>query len=48
MIKGRGFFTKDTYTSNDVIPIIGEIVDNNYEHVKIYTNEQVEDEQEEE
>lgn len=39
MIKGRGFFTKETYTSNDVIPIIGEIVDNNFDHVKIYTNE---------
>lgn len=47
MIKGRGYFTKDTYTSEEVIPIIKEVCENNYEHVKIYTNE-VEDEEEDE
>lgn len=39
MIKGRGYFTQDTYTSEEVVPIIREVCDNNFEHVTIYTNE---------
>jgi hypothetical protein len=48
MIKGRGFFTKETYTSDEVIPIIREVCDNNYSNVKIFTKETFDEEIEEE
>ncbi|KRX06892.1 hypothetical protein PPERSA_11537 [Pseudocohnilembus persalinus] len=45
ILRGRGYFTKKTYTSEDVIPIIQEVMDNNFENVKIYTQDQAVEEE---
>lgn len=37
VIKGRGYFTKKTFTSQDVIPIIAEVCDQNYSRVVIFS-----------
>ncbi|KRX07558.1 hypothetical protein PPERSA_11107 [Pseudocohnilembus persalinus] len=37
-IKGRGYFTKDTSTSDDMIPIIQQLYENDYSSIKIIEN----------
>jgi len=34
-MKARGYYTKNTKTANDVVPIVRELQNNNFSNIKI-------------